>query len=353
MLLKRLSDSSFIIKSKVEKGAWKIHPFLNDLNNIIKSEFAFSLEDYLIHIYCIQESNKSKEISNAFIPVQKIIKRISDSLSHSESLIIDKISEEIKSIYSIEELTTTITTFLNSNNLTEEKLSYLLNSLALLIIEFETPSLSNIFGKNNIRNCSIRFRNLEYFPDFIYMMNNTDKPNEQVEVLAARIVNSTRKALEELLFEFESSIHVRNLIDNLPLMHFNKKFLNNLYSLSDFLESKSFDEKAFFEIVSKYLNNIESSFKEYIFVMSKLIFGEKRFDLYPENINIQNYGVNYYGPSDCYNEFSNLERSSFSKIFLKDYPQGDIFYKFIIKPINSKWLDRDLEVFYNHFIEFD
>ncbi|MBI1938825.1 MAG: hypothetical protein HYS25_11975 [Ignavibacteriales bacterium] len=354
MLLKRLVDSSLIIKSKVEKGAWKIHPMLVEANDLIKASYGFSLEDYLIQIYGISTTRDQLELKDAFSLIQKKLNHIAELLPSTENTSLHTLVHEFKILYTFEESScTSIVSFLSQNNFTPQRLNYLITHLASLVLEYESPSISSIYGKNNINNWGTRFRNLEYFPDFMYLLNTFTSSTELDEALAARIISSTQKAFEEILDEFESSLHVRQLIENIPFNHFNKKLLNNLFTLSDFIKAQSLDDKTYFDVVSKYLHNVESSFKEYLFVTAKIIFDNKRFDYYPDHINIKNYGVNFYGSEDCYNEFSNLERSSFSKIFLSNYTQNSTFYKYIIKPIVSVWKEKDLEVFYNYYIEYD
>ncbi|HOI30991.1 MAG TPA: hypothetical protein PLZ15_14695 [Melioribacteraceae bacterium] len=353
MILKRLADSNLLLKSKAEKGAWKVHPILVELNNSIKSNYGYSLEDYLVQLYGINEDRKPSETNDSSIHYRKKIKTFSAILSPTHYSTLERIVDEILVLYnSDKESEDGIIQFLEKNKFNFERIKYLINSFAFYILDLETPSLSDVFGKNEIRNWSLRFRNLEYLPDFTKLVENENKSLSRDDSYAARVISSALKTFEELFNELESSIHARQLVSGIPLKNFNKKYIKNLYLLADHIKSQSLEDETFFEASRKYCHNIEYSYKEYLFISSKLILGSKRYEHYPENI-IKDFGRNYVGPEDCYNEFSNIERSGFSKIFLIPYPNNSTFYKYIIQPITDLWNSKDLGTFYNLFIEFD
>lgn len=354
MILKRLADSNLLLKSKVEKGAWKLHPLLVEINEEIKSKYNYSLEDYLIQIYGISELRKINETQDSTILYRKKIRSFSAIINPSAHSILEKLSEEILIIYQFDTSSTEkIIEFLEKNNLTVERIRYLITSLAFFILDFESPILTDIFGKKELKNWSIRFRNLEYFPDFLQFVAKGKDLLIREEETMARILSTARKSFEELICELEVSISVKQLVDNIPLQHFNRNMIKNLYVLSDHIRIQSFENDAFFELSRKFCGNIESSFKEYLFIASKLILGDKRFEEYPANISLKNYGLNFSGSEDCYNEFNTLERSGFSKIFMTSYSNNSSFYKYIIQPITSTWQEKDLKTFYELFISFD
>ena len=353
MFLKKLANSKFIIKSKVEKGAWKIHPAIEDLNKQIILKYKYSFEDYIIQIYGINKSKKEDHAADEVVVMQKKIKSFSKILPALEFENLQKLSDEILIFYKKESYLDQILSFFNEHNINPQKLKYLIVNLASLILEYETPSISDIYGKNNIANWGLRFRNLEYLPDFLHIIENTDFNSFHDEAHAAKIVRSTINTFEEIIKELEAIVRLRRMINNIPLKYFNSDIILNLYTISEFINSQSLDDIQFHRIAKKYFKNFEKKFKEYLFIASKLLFGQERFNYYPEYVKIKNYGADFNGPEDCYNEFSNLERSGFEQLFLSNYPKDAPFYKSIIKPIVQLWSTKDLETLYKFFIDFD
>lgn len=354
MLLKRLADSRLIIKSKFEKGAWKIHPIIEELNKSILAKHSHSFEDYIIQIYGTNRVKQSAHVPDDVARLQKKLNSFSDKMLSNDFQNLRKLADDIFVLYEKEKFTDQrIIPFLNEKNLTTEKLKYLINKMASALLDFETPNISDIYGRGNINNWALRFRNLEYFPDFLHLIDKYYGDPYTDEETAARIVTSAIKTFEEFIGEFESIIHLRQTCNNVPLKSINRQSINSLYNLSEFIRSQSLDDRQFFQITQKYISHFEYSFKEYLFLTSKLIFGDNRFNYYPEHIQLKNYGIDFNGPEDCYNEFNSLERSGFSQIFLNNYPKNSPFFKFIIDPIKSLWRDTDIETLYKIFIEFD
>jgi hypothetical protein len=354
MLLKRLSDSQLILKSAYKKGGWKIHPELNSVNEKINNLFQVSLEDYLIQAvgkkYKMEAESKKDD---TIISIKNELKHLKKSLEQDcyeelRNIIYDFANSCYFPKSDHEELLRKV----SNDNLTISDISNIVFKLAKFIIEIESPALFNVFGKNKLNEIwNTRFRTQEYFLDFYkHVKDNSD----QSESFRTRVITSANKAFIELWSEFQLALEIRGYTDLRSINNFTIDYLRSLSFYIEFQRNKSLDDKKYFNLISNFHNEVESSFKGYLGLTSRLIFGDQRFEMYPKSIrNIKKYGSRVEINKERHNEFQSLQRSGFQEVFLSNHFSNTEFYKYIIHPIRSIWSEKDLELFYNIFIKYD
>jgi hypothetical protein len=356
MLLKHLVNSQFVTKSIMSKGAWKIHSNMTSLNQTILQKYGYSLEDYLIQIYSNKVKSQSSKLIDEITEIDKQLSGIKNILETKHHKFLDRLVNEFHILAKYDPSEVALTFHLQNIGWSIDKIKEFVNSFATFLVEVESPSLFNVFGRNSEKTFSLRYRSLDKYPALLHLIEDFENSIIKDESMVARIVAKALDAFRELFQELERSLKLFYKLNKQPFIYFDKKMLHSLSHLIDSMNSSSIDENIFFDNIEKYLSNFEESFKSYLFLCSYLVFGDinNRFQNYPDILkNLKNFMYQYTGQESCYNEFSTLERSGFEKIFNNPSIRNVPFYKYIVSPINKSFSDRDLEIFCGLYIKFD
>jgi len=131
-----------------------------------------------------------------------------------------------------------------------------------------------------------------------------------------------------------------------------KGFLKNIYGEYATLLYPSDKHTEYFQSLDRFLEQIEQIIRKYLHVSSTLIFGplNRRITYYPDDINkyikknLPSQSTSY----ESYNEFEHLNRGQYRLLF-QDSNKSSPFYRYIIRPIMSKWDNRDISSFFKIF----
>lgn len=350
MLLKKLELSEFIIKSKMGKGIWRIHPSLIELNDKIKKEFNWSLEDYLSQIYGVYNEQKvaikTLETNTKYHIKFDEIKHV---FTKREIINLNQIIVDFTSHLLIDEnLTVDITKKLTMNNI----MSYVIN-LAKFILDFESPTFKDIQPDNMAQRWGLRFSTKENYIDFINKYHLVKEDVLLDSETKMRVVSLANKAFDELWQELFISANVHKMNGQITHNKFNNDYLTKITNIVEFKIGSSLKDPMFFILIDKYVKYFEYSYKEYLSLMTKILFGDKRFRYYPKSISITFADTKHEGSIQTYNEFGTLNRGSFGKIFSHNCENTNTVFKNIILPIIDNITISDLKVFNNLLNRFD
>lgn len=348
---KRLKEAGFIQKldrqiNGTRALVWMVNPIVERLNKSIISQFQLSMEDYLVPIYstALTKTIKKKDLSKIEIYEQDV-QQWQKHLDHGDILNLSKALANYNEV---------IFKFAQSSHLSfddlpaTEKVKDTIWMMMKVLIRYESPYLLDISGENNIEGWSIRFRTLQCCAYFLYLLRSAETGSVEDR---ARLISFADESFGELWSELRQSINVFQHC-GIKCYMIPKGVLRTIYSEYNVLIPVSGRHLEYFDSLSEFIAQIESSIRQYLLVSSSLIFGpyNTRLKQYPEAIRkyITKNLISQSNSFDSYNEFVNLNRGNYRLLF-QDTDKKSTFYKYIIRPIVVRWDSKDIEAFFEIF----
>lgn len=351
---KRLQECSLIQKYKKEETLiWNISPFLKELNKNTIKQFGLSIEDYLVSIYCepilrVKEEKEENELAKYYKDIKKW-----EENKMLDYLILSTVKQAVeiysKTIYPL--ITTVDQKKLSGMSLPElQKIKECIWFLMKSIIRFESPTIIDICGENNISGWLLRHRKLEYSHQFLQMLKSVENASVQ-RVDIARLSSFANDSFGELWYELRKSTEIYKICET-KCYQLPQNILDIIFREHDRLFIPGYSGKDYFDVLDKFVDVVENSIRKYLFVSALLILGpyHARIKYYPGPI------LKYIGkaqaPSgisyESFNEFENLNRGQYKFLFLQSGKESE-FYRFMIAPIIKYWPTHDIESFFNIF----
>ena len=352
-LFKQLSECGLIQKyDRKGKLLWKVSPILHELNKKIITQFNLSMEDYLVPIYSVP-TLKVKEKKTGQNKVEIFEQDLREWTGKMESSLALNLTTALK-MYSENIFPFTETNSKKFHSL--HRMPEIVNikeciwTMMKCIIRFESPLLLDICGESDISGWTLRHRTLEYSQHFISVEQNLEKGKiERADI--TRLLSFANDAFGELWSEFKESM---NICQNgyVKCYEIPRKVLKTIYSEYNNIFTITQPREEYFYSLSKFVQTIEETLRQYLLVSCTLIFGpyHVRIKYYPENIkkyitkDVPSPSTSY----ESYNEFENLNRGQYRFLFTQIGKSSE-FYRFIIKPLIEKWDSQDIESFFELF----
>jgi hypothetical protein len=218
------------------------------------------------------------------------------------------------------------------------------------IIRYESPVLLDICGETNIDGWTLRHRSLQCSEHFISLLRNTRRANFTTAD-HTRLISFADEAFGELWNDLKNSIDVYR-DSGITCYMLPKKMLRVIYAEHTTLLSPARQHSEYFGSLTRFLEELEQTLRQYLLVSSTLIFGPYyvRVKCYPENIRkyITKRPPSPSSSYEGYNEFENLNRGQYRSLF-QDSGKSAPFYRYIARPVIKKWETQDIDAFFEMF----
>lgn len=350
---KRLAMAGFI--QKADRGGvlhWQVAPFFDKINKEIIESYDLSMEDYLVPVY--SESPRKQRTSD----ITKLGKYQADLREWRHTLDNQITSGLTKALGLYEEhLHPLLNTQKNITGLKPKHAGLFRDCICTLmrtIVRFESPSLLDLLGGEDLDGWALRHRPLEGPESFVKSAKLSSGLSARPADIA-RLVPLADEAFEELWNEFGVSATIFTDA-NLKCYQICPDLISCIYRQHGNLFSFGIVGDEFFSSLDHFVSTIEQFLRCYLHVSCMLLFGpyHERRHQYPADImkyicnNAPSGATSYEG----YNEFENLNRGQYRVLFTQQ-KKSSMFYRKIVDPIISSWDTRDITAFFNLFGNLD
>lgn len=350
---KKLSEAGLIQKFDRQIDGqhvliWKVNPLIEELNKEIMAKFGLSMEDYLVPIYstAIQKPLKIRGQTKVEIYEQDLKQWQKELDTHIISGLQKALTSYSAHIFQF----THNRTYQHGELPPIEKIKESLWTMMKSIIRYESPLLLDICGETNIDGWTLRHRSLQCTEHFISLLRTTTSA-DFTTADHTRLISFADEAFGELWNDLKQSIDVYR-DSGVTCYMLPKKVLRTIYTEHAVLLSPTGQHSEYFNSLSRFIEQLEQTLRQYLLVSSALVFGpyHARVKHYPEYIRkyitkaLPSPSASYEG----YNEFENLNRGQYRSLF--QHPdKSSPFYRYIIKPVIAKWDTQDIRAFFEIF----
>lgn len=350
----RLKDVGLITKRKDTAASngfnWVASKGIEVCVERVYEKFGYYLSDYLLKIFAHKKQN---------MPLRGLKDKHSEDISSFKKFISEKKNKLPQScIESIDAALVLYDRFdvePSDRSKTDQAISDIRTAIALLgSATFEIDGHEVFFRENLVENIGEQWESHHFADEVISeTLKKADQYDlDQTSINYASTTKLAKDTFKEILENLKETIS--DITDSQPHSFGCKHVQSNLNpsNMQTFGDTKhalfSANRHQIFGHISKVTNHLELFFRNYLYLTTNLVFGEKRyFDHVPGNDNKSYAYKNTSASSSPKNLYSGLTRSQYRQIFT----QGNMIKSLIYSRLPIEWDTSTWDTFFNIFAE--